>query len=334
MSIHLKILALSALILGFAALMPSDRACAGTIAAQTCDTEVWRTMATRARIETEREIMQNQNLIFKPDSVLAYTCFDSMAAHAAAQAGVLFTHTAYWTPMPIQWGVQSNYLGMDAAVNRTTLAAMRTYYQSNFQHEMLGGRGRELGLPRHEVTVTPSSNSTYACSMMGQVWATAKCMNFMHLAAFGEDGFFPFIDLEPIAGNAVAGYETIVDTRNYPTPCTAPPFSTSTWPLQYRQSRNESAFGAVDLLYDFGTPLRVTHAGVRDRIQPGLCGEAAPIPTGVQVILSPSSTESYDDGVCSNPGCTYSAGRVNRCVNSVPVSRTTGGLSPDERDER
>ncbi len=330
MGIHLKILAVSALILGFAALVaPSDRACAGPIAAQTCDTEVWRTMATRARMETEREIMQNQNLIFKPDSILAYTCFDSMAAHAAAQAGVLFTHTAYWSPMPIAWGAP---YGMDNAVNQTVLAAMRTYYDSNFPHEMLGGRGRELSLPRHQVTTTPSSNSTYACSMMGQVWATAKCMNFLHLNAFAEDGFFPFINLQPIEGNAVAGYQAITDTRNYPTPCTAPPFSDSTWVLQYRQSRNESAFGAVDALYEFGSPLRETYAGVRDRIQPGLCRESAPIPTGVTVILSPDARDPYQDGVCSNPGCTYrgggDAGTPGTCVVSTPRPRATGGLPP------
>lgn len=324
MGLHLKILAFVALVLGFAAFAPSDRACAGGIAPQTCDTEVWRTMATRARMETEREIMQNQNLIFKPDSILAYTCFDSMAAHAAAQAGVLFTHTNYWGSLIINWGPPH---GMDHAVNQTVLAAMRTYYQSNFPHEMLGGRGRELGLPLHEVTAVPSSNSTYACSMMGQVWATAKCLNFLHLRAFAEDGFFPFIDLEPLEGREIAGYSTIEDTRNYPTPCESDsgPFFDSTWLVQYRISRNESAFGAVDRLYDFGTPIRETFAGVSERIMPGLCGaEAQVIPTGVTVILSPNSGVPYEDGVCSNPGCTFT-GVTQRCITSFPQPPSTGG---------
>src|SRR5690606_1147706 len=48
----------------------------GQIAKQTCDTEVWKAMTQRAHLESEREIMQNQNLIFKPDSILHYTCFD------------------------------------------------------------------------------------------------------------------------------------------------------------------------------------------------------------------------------------------------------------------
>lgn len=318
MGIHLKILAFTALILGFAALVPSDRACAGAIAQQTCDTEVWRTMATRARIETEREIMQNQNLIFKPDSILAYTCFDSMAAHAAAQAGVLFTHTNYWGDLIIDWGPP---YGMDHAVNQTVLAAMRAYYEGNFAHEMLGGRGRELAMPLHEVTTEPSSTSTYACGMMGQVWAVAKCLNFLHTAAFAEDGFFPFIDLQPVEGTAVAGYQTIEDSRNYPTECAGAPFEGSTWLLQYRSSRNETAFGAIDLFYDFGTPLAETFDGVRERIEPGLCA-APPIPTGVSVILSPGSAAPYDDGVCSNPGCTFAGAS---CINSVPRPPGGGG---------
>ena len=308
MGIYLKILAFAALVIGVSALSPSERACAqpagggGTIAEQTCDSDVWKTMASRARIETEREIMQNQNLIFKPDSVLAYTCFDSMAAHAGAQAGVLFTHTNYWNPKPIEWGDNGKYVGMDVAVKKVVIDAMNTYYNSNFSHEMLGGRGRELGLERHKVTAQPSSSSQYGCSEMGKVWTQAKCLNFLHTTTFAEsDGFYPFINLKGDEG--IEGYEGKNEVRNYPTKCGGTPITGSTWLLQYRQSRNETAFGSVDKEYDFGSPLNKAFEDVRKLIEPGQCGTA--IKTGVKVILSPGATQTYDDGVCTNPGCTY-----------------------------
>lgn len=40
-----------------------------------CDPEYMQAMKARAWMEAQREISQNQNLIFKPDSVLEYSCF-------------------------------------------------------------------------------------------------------------------------------------------------------------------------------------------------------------------------------------------------------------------
>jgi hypothetical protein len=45
-------------------------------AASSCDPAYYDTLQSRAWLEAQREITQNQNLIFKPDSVLQYTCFD------------------------------------------------------------------------------------------------------------------------------------------------------------------------------------------------------------------------------------------------------------------
>ena len=51
----------------FLLVMPSEGALA-QIAPQPCDPQFFRQMESRAWLEAEREIMQNQNLIFKPDS--------------------------------------------------------------------------------------------------------------------------------------------------------------------------------------------------------------------------------------------------------------------------
>jgi hypothetical protein len=330
MSIYLKILAFTALVIGFAAFGSPERACAtqtpppagggaaaaGTIAPQTCDTEVWKTMVARGRIETEREIMQNQNLIFKPDSVLAYTCFDSMAAHAAANAGVLFTHTSYWNPKPIEWGQDGKYRSLDVAVNKTVIDAMKTYYSSNYNHTMLGGRGSDVGLAdMHQANVQASSSSAYTCNVMGRVWGVAKCLNFIHTTAWAQnDGFYPFITIQPGpgGGSAIASYQDKTDVRKYPTACSGTPLTGSTWELQYRESRNETDFGSVDRLYQFGTPLNTAFTEVRTRVAPGAC--AAAIPTGVTVILGPGTTSTHPDGVCTNPGCTYQ--KSGQCLSS------------------
>jgi len=319
MGLKLKLLILVGL-LGIAGVfaIPAKDACAGAgvIAEQTCDTQVWKSMEMRSRIETEREIMQNQNLIFKADSVLAYTCFDDFAAHAAKNVGSLFTHTQYFAGrLIIQWGDQDP--GMDSALNKTVVAAMKTYLNSNFQHSYLGGRGEKVGLPSlsntmQETENIPSQGKDYACGTMAKVWAAAKCMNFIHSNDFKDtDGFHPYINLKGIKGkDNVSGYETIKDTRNFPTPCQAAnPVVGKTWPEAYRESRNETGFGAVDANYDYGDPLNKAFKKVRELIEPGRCVNA-PISTGVKVILNPASTasESYLDGVCTNPGCTFKKG--------------------------
>lgn len=350
MGIYLKILAFSALIVGLSVTAQPKNACASgaaagnatQIAPQTCDTNVWADMTNRARIETEREIMQNQNLIFKPDSVLAYTCFDSLAAHTAARAGVLFTHTTYWNPMPLQWGSQ---YGMDTAVNNLVIAAMRTYITSNFNHSQLGGRGGALSsggggnaqaLAQYPVSVQASQNSQYACGVMGQVWAVAKCLNFLHTAEFANtDGYYPFINLQGFNGSAnVDGYEAKTDVRHYPTACSGQPLLGSDWLRQYRAARNEVDFGNPNQNYQYGEQLNTAFRQVRDRIAPVgtqisggrtvQCGNTPAIPTGVTVILGPSSTSTqpYPDGVCTNPGCTYS--RNNACVNSIVSAPSVG----------
>lgn len=305
--------------------MPSESCAQATIAAQTCDTQVWQTMEARARIETEREIMQNQNLIFKPDSILNYMCFDSFAAHTAATVGPLFTHTTFWNGTQIlPWGGNT---GLDSAINNTVGQSIRTYLTANYNHAYLGGRGNEYssGLTPPASPVTASQNSYYSCAEMAKVWAAAKCANFMHTATLGQtDGFYPFIDLQAEAGGEdIAGYESIQDVRNYPAACGGTPIAGSSWVEAYRTSRNENNFGDPNKAYQFGTPVQTAYRNVRNLLDPvtvktsGNC--EPPVRTGVQVILGVGSTSTYPDGVCTNPGCTFIG---NACVRET--SPTTG----------
>lgn len=276
------------------------KACA-QIAPQTCDTDVWTTMTDRARLETEREIMQNQNLIFKPDSVLQYTCFDNFASHAANEIGDLFTHTAYWGAIIIP---KAGPNGMPAAITNVVLSSLGTYLNSSFNYSLLGGRGASLSLP----SPTPLASATagsYSCGVMANVWQAAKCLDFMHTSGFANtDGYYPFKNLAGFGGSpSVQGYEGKGDVRQYPAAlaCASATPVPGGWAEAYNRSVNNA-----DVYYPFRTPNQTTFNNVRALVHPGACGAA--IPTGIQVILGPSSTSTQPDGVCSNPGCTYIGG--------------------------
>lgn len=316
------------LLSGFFILTSDEKgACANaTIAQQTCDTQVWRAMESRARIETEREIMQNQNLIFKADSILSYTCFDSFAAHAAQNVGPLFTHTTYFNGnQVIQWGSPN---GMDYALDRVVVGSMDPYIRSNFGHSYLGGRGQYVGLESPVTNRVPSRGATYDCSVMSEIWRVAKCLNFIHTQDFATtDGFFPFIDIVGIGEENVIGYANseIGDTREFPTACTGQPVSGGTWAEVYRQSRNERNFGDMSALYPYSVPLRQTFEAVRLLVQPAECGPA--LPTGVTVIPGVGlADQSYPDAICTNPGCSYRRnGRaLGTCVTTPPPAAGGG----------
>ena len=318
-------------------------------APQTCDTDVWETMKMRANLETEREIMQNQNLIFKPDSILAYTCFDKFAEHAAQYGGSLFTHTKYWGGKEIiPWGAP---YGMDEAMKNVVEKSMKTYMDSNFPYTMLGGRGEFLGAGggggggqggmgaangMGKYDTSQAGKGDYACNVMNAVWKAAKCMNFVHNDNFKDtDGFYPFINLAGFQGSPnVSGYEKIGDTRAFPAAlkCSSTaPVAGDTWDKAYRKSRDETSFGVMNFYYDFSTPLGTAFKDVRKKVEPGECD--TPILTGVTVIESPSSgSEKYADGVCTNPGCVFvKNGEEGRCeLSSGTVANSSG--SPDDRD--
>lgn len=330
----------------------SQQGCASGIAQQTCDTEVWKTMEDRAHLEAEREIMQNQNLIFKPDSILSYTCFDNMAAHASLFVGQLFTHTKYWNGKEIiEWGAP---YGMDNAMQKVVIDSLKPYIEGSFKYAMLGGRGNQLsssgngaqaagstgsysqavasssGLGERTPRDIGSKGRTYECDIMNKVWKAAKCMNFIHNSQFATtDGFYPFIGLEPQdGGTRIKGYDEIKETRKYPSQLSCAGGSEpiigksgsgsggqekSSWEVAYRDSRNETDFGVKDRYYQYGTPLGEAFQKVREKVEPaGTCSNP-PIKTGVKVLETPSGNKRpYDDGVCTNPGCTYVEGTCKK----------------------
>jgi len=304
-------------------------ASAQTIAEQPCDTKFWDQMSSRAWLEAEREIMQNQNLIFKPDSVLDYTCFDQFAKIAAAQGGEIFVHTSYFGEKIIQRGsAQSTDQGINGVVYLPLFSYKRSNFSANsnfspdnrssqFSGSFLGGRSQSLQASNTDHTPTAPTSSTsesYNCANMSAVWQAAKCANFIDNDRFKlTDGFYPFETIKGLKGEDVVGYSSqesggpgIDETRQFPSPCTRGTGIRS-WSLGVIEAENRG-----ESMYQFQTPLGNIFKEVNDKIEPGKC-ENVTIRTGVSVITTDG--EQGPDGVCTNPGCTFT--RESGCTDAV-----------------
>jgi hypothetical protein len=129
-----------------------------------CDPEYMDALESRAWLEAQREIAQNQNLIAKPDSVLEYTCFNKFLEHAArgfSVDGVLrpFSETNNWNGPPAGFNVHDDAgenVSLDITLDQVVRRAMASYLRGNFAHRFIGDR---LGTPGKEAyDPTPTNN--------------------------------------------------------------------------------------------------------------------------------------------------------------------------------
>ncbi len=281
----------------------------GEIAEQACDPAYWTTMKERAWLEAEREIMQNQNLIFKPDSVLEYTCFDKFLNHAAKNLGDIFVHTNYFGDPII--ARTENPEGQGHAIKTAVFDAMKSYLESNYDPDFLSGRAPKMQKPpgitnlgnAPEVT-TENGNNYSNCRVMAEVWMASKCLNFAE-DEFVSDSFHPFVTIEKGPNSKVddvPGYTTYEDVRIWPTLCSN--MTASKWETTYNRANNMN-----DFFYEFQNPTKKAFEEVRKMVEPGACGDDTPaIMTGVTVVLSGTDSSGEPDGFCTNPGCTYTGG--------------------------
>ena len=287
------------------------------IAEQPCDPQYWRQISAKAWLESEREIMQNQNLIFRPDSVLQYTCFDQFVDIAAQKGGDIFVHTLYFSTTPIITRAQNE--GMDKALTAVVSGALAAYQQGQFKNRgesqdfvFLGGRADKMGSASSQYALADAvANKNYTCQNMSHIWKTAKCANFIDNSHFADtDGFYPFDRIKKHgSGIDVAGYkDDIVETRKWPKDLDCGGGSmgpAGTWGDQIRLAENED-----NNLYQFQEPLGKIFKEVGKKLKPGECSaDTQAIKTGVMVMID--GAESHEDGVCTNPGCTFN--KSGRC---------------------
>lgn len=277
------------------------------IAPQPCDAQYWRQMSARAWMESEREIMQNQNLIFKPDSVLEYVCFDQFVSINGWAGGDIFVHTDYFGPKIIKRTAEE---AVQRALFKVVSESLDAYKEKNFNHSFLGGRAVLMNADKANSSFQPAVNKQkYTCQTMSKIWKAAKCANFVDNSSFeATDGFYPFDAIKKHKnGEDVGGYaDTIKETRIFPSAlrCASDNQGAGgTWEDQIKYAENKG-----EELYKFQSALGDIFKEVGEKIEPGKCtgsdGNAAKaIKTGIMVIID--GEESHEDGVCTNPGCSY-----------------------------
>jgi hypothetical protein len=147
-----------------------------------CDTGLFDQMTERARLQSQRRTAVEQNLIYKPDSILEYTCFERFLD--VMPGNITYSLTA--TPL-----------------NDLIKTPVEEYLNDNFSHSYLGGRA-PAGL-----TVGAASATAYTCDAMSVVWDAARCMNFGPEEP--EDSYYD-----------LSSFMSAPEIRRYPNICNAP----------------------------------------------------------------------------------------------------------------
>lgn len=259
----------------------------------TCDPAYWNAMKSRAWMEAQREISQNQNLIYKADSVLEYTCFNNFLTSLAANAFNLFSEST-------RWGTILDEESMDRALNVLVATALGEYQAGNFEHPFLGGRGdmdADLGF-----AVGEGAGYVYTCTLMAEVWQAAKCMNFIDEPDM--DDFFLIRDYQGM------------DPRGLPEGMQCP--VAPEWADRIAEADN------TDEQY-----LEADYESYADFFTADAC-DAPPVPTGVTVRRIRANPAAYMEHVCINPGCGYDAGGgcSYTAPNAVPSPGGGGPVPP------
>lgn len=235
-----------------------------------CDADLQNQIYARALLHAERETVYASAILLKPDSVLEYTCADQAVSAAVSNAPNSFS---------------SDDTTMGDHVENLVYDGLSEYIDANFAHDLLGGAAAGDDYD-------PSSNpsASYTCSVMHDVWMIAKCSDF------GLEA--PFMSFEELLST---------DPRQRPEACSSMPnISQEIIDLSKNVNWEYAAFDQVDAF------LEIFRSGADE------CENDTPIPTGLTInniemgtdlnkrpTVVSGSDYSYEDKVCSNPGCYF-----------------------------
>lgn len=251
------------------------------IADSPCDAEYFKSMVARATLEADREVTQNQNLIYKPDSVLSYTCFERHLGVLGTAATQMFSETMRWGQV-----LGGNHdVHMNTALEVLVEDALYSYLELNFHGKgntrYMGGRST---ISRDTPDQSVPNGESYTCDVMERVWQEAKCYDF--IAIEDTDGFYPF-----------EYYRDQDDLRRLPQPCTSkPPYDTNLTTALLSPPWDDDPTQTY-----------------LDRFDAAECGNIAPLPTGVEVQRAVIEPREYNERVCIQPGCHFDPAGGN-CV--------------------
>lgn len=233
-----------------------------------CDPKYYESLEARAWLEAQREITQNQNLIYKPDSVLEYTCYVghlNVLAKLVDTENALFSGTKRWKTTPPG--------KMKDSLNNLVASAMKKY-ATNFPGTLLGGRSSTPG-KLSGATVKPGD---YSCDVMQKIWTEAKCKNFIDKS---HDGFFTLEE-----------YAKDPDKRQLPSPCTGTP----PWTDNLNKAVKSPPWTAEDAKTYYDDLFPVSGCGTTARSH---------VETGLTVRQTLATVTEFQEHVCVVPGCRW-----------------------------
>ena len=283
----------------------------------TCDPNFYDVMQARSIMEAKRDVEVSETFILKPDSVLELSCFDDRLTEVFIGANKMFSDNIFSEHMfnnPVDEylpkGKWAKYLpeisrdritapradekqtglkvgpnpppyppgalessGLDIALRTLVYEVMREFLNVNFAHVYAGG------------TFTGGAGITPGvCNPMQLVWDFLKCQDYSKVM---------FLDFEQLA---------LVDPRVKPSACVVPDRGNQWASLIQASDTDPGGLGGVEPV-DLLLPL----------LDASQCGRLTPISTGVTITRNtPGGQISYEDGVCSAPGC-YFDPMANNC---------------------
>ncbi len=267
---------------------------------QSCDSEFMETLNSRAWLAGQRDVENAEALIRKQDSVLQYSCFDTMAYALGGAAQTLFSNNIFnpyvfrnqsWEPrdlfQPTIVGTPGPFGSPDKpsvgrpedmsystilGINLVVGDALSSYYARNFNYTLGGGASDISGFGG-------------VCGVMRQIWDFMQCGNF-----------------------AEASFKTLkefseTDPRQLPFQCNAldPAFLSPSRAQKWAEHLltaypaaasppEDGGMEAVDMLL---APL-----------SPSSCVTTSiVIPTGL--VVKDAEGNSHADAICTGIGCTY-----------------------------
>ena len=261
----------------------------------TCDADFMNQIYAKAFLEAEREVVINNSLTLKPDSVLEYSCFDQDAAAFALHGGPVFSESTRWSPTTISIGSDSVTIDinmgdtrLDTSIEKLVLESLKIYVDTNFAHDFLGGAASG---DNNTISNTVEGISTLPCDFMYLLHDVSRCDDFALNTRFMT--FESYFSTPTLLDN---------DPRVLPQECPDNHKITQAWiDVAKNKTWTYAAFDKVDTL------LPTQRAS-------NPCENEEPIPTGVITFYEeydvdtaghPITVEkySYEDKVCSNPAC-------------------------------
>jgi len=256
-----------------------------------CDPEVMDAINSRAYLEAQREIVQNENLIFKPDSVLEYTCFDKFLGNVAKGDDNNFS--------------EKNPLGTPSSISDPALdqalapvvSAFSTYISTNYGHKYLNTRTDK----DYETSGASATGTSYTCEQIRNVWMAAKCLNFGNVKDIDLFYDFPYYTNQ-MGEMRKRPYDTVEAA------CKAPDMFKDAITAAFNGKQDKFTLSddkgaSMPTSEKYKEDIIKTHL---DKILPkGIAPAtncASPIPTGVKIV---TTNDSKDEKICPNPGCTY-----------------------------